>query len=126
MLSAFISQELGFGMTLSLKDLRQVNEYRQGKHYSDQLAANKKRGTLQKQPLQSSPFVVEFEYGINTDYHHMVLQMEDCTDVVTTVLHPEHDYIFLFDHCCGHNRKRWGGLYYNSVQKEYGGRKHPT
>ena len=75
MLSAFVSREFGFGMRLSAEDLRQVNEYRQGKHYSDRLAATEKRGTSQKQPLGSSPFVVEFEYGINTEgywtYDHM-------------------------------------------------------
>jgi hypothetical protein len=39
----------------------------------------------------------------------MVLQMEDCVDVVT-VLYPEYDFIFLFDHSCGHDRKRPDGL----------------
>jgi hypothetical protein len=125
MLSAFVSREFGFGMKLSVEDLRQVNEYREGKHYSDRLAATEKRGTSQKKPLKSSPFVVEFEYGINTEgywtYDHMVLQMEDCADVVT-VLYPEYDYIFLFDHSCGHDRKRPDGLCSNSVRKEYGGK----
>jgi hypothetical protein len=125
MLSAFVSREFGFGMKLTVEDLRQVNEYREGKHYSDRLAALEKRGMSDKKPLASSPFVVEFEYGINTEgywtYDHMVLQMEDCADVLN-VLHPEYDYIFLFDHSCGHDRKRPDGLCSNSVRKEYGGK----
>jgi hypothetical protein len=49
------------------------------------------------------------------------LQMEDCADVLT-VLHPEHDCIFLFDHSCSHDRKRPDGLCSNSVRKERGGK----
>jgi hypothetical protein len=64
MISAFVSREFGFGMVLSAEDLQKVNEYRQGKDYSDGLAAMDKRGTAAKQPLGSSPFVVQFEYGI--------------------------------------------------------------
>ena len=108
MLSAFVSREFGFGMRLSDKDLVQVNEYRRGKHYSDTLAASEKKGTSLKQPLVGSPFVVEFEYGVNTEgywtYGHMVLQMEDCANMLN-VLHPEYKYIFLFHHGCGHVRK---------------------
>ena len=125
MISAFVSREFGFGMKLSDADLVQVNEKRQGKHYSDKLAAMEKRGTSLKQPLVGSPFVVEFEYGVNTEgywtYDHMVLQMEDCSDVLNT-LHPEFDFIFLFDHSCGHDRKRPDGLCCNSVRKEWGGK----
>ncbi len=39
-----------------------------------------------KKQLISSPFIVEFEYGANLEgywsYDHMVLQMEDCIDVL--------------------------------------------
>jgi hypothetical protein len=34
----------------------------------------------------------------------MVLQLEDFIDCLT-VLHPEFNYLFLFDHSCGHNRQ---------------------
>jgi hypothetical protein len=125
MLSAFVSWEFGFQMKLSAEDLRQVDEHRQSKHHSDRLAATEKRGTSQKQPLRSSPFLVEFEHIVNAEGHwtcdHMVLQMEDCANVVT-VLCPEHDCVFLFDHSCGHDRKRPDGLCSNSMQKEDGGK----
>jgi hypothetical protein len=69
-----------------------VNEFRRGKSYSDELAAMDKRGTSAKQPLDSSPFVVQFEYGINSEgywtYDHMVLQFEDCVDVVKVLAVP--------------------------------------
>jgi hypothetical protein len=125
MISAFVSREFGFGMILLAEDLQKVNEFRQGKQYSDVLAATEKRGTAAKQPLKSSPFVVQFEYGINAEgywtYDHMVLQFEDCVDVVN-VLYPGYDYIFLFDHSCGHDRKRPDGLCANSIQKGFGGK----
>jgi hypothetical protein len=77
MISAFVSREFGFGMILSEEDLQKVNEFRIGKKYSDDLAAIDKRGTSAKQPLDSSPFVVQFEYGINSEgywmYDHMYL-----------------------------------------------------
>jgi hypothetical protein len=125
MISAFVSREFGFGMALSDEDLQKVNEYRQGKHYSDKSAAMDKRGTSEKQPLESSPFVVQFEYGINAEgywtYDHMVLQFEDCVDVVK-VLYPDYDYIFLFDHSCGHDRKCPDGLCANSIRKGFAGK----
>jgi hypothetical protein len=125
MVSGIVSREFGFGLKLSHEDLQKVNEYREGKDYSDVLAAMEKRGTVKKQPLQSSPFVVEFEYGANAEgywtYDHMVLQFEDCVDVVT-VLYPEYDYMFLFDHSCGHDRKRPDGLCANSMRKGFGGK----
>jgi hypothetical protein len=125
MLSAFVSQEFGFGMKHSLEDLKEVDECRQGKHCSDRSAAmENKRGALEKRKLTSSCFVVEFEHGVNDKGHwscgHMVLQMEDCANVVAALC-PEHDCVFLFDHTCGHD-KRPDGLCSNSVQKEHEGK----
>jgi hypothetical protein len=44
-----------------------VNQYRENKEYSDVLAAMDKRGTVNKQPLQSTPFVGEFVCGANAE-----------------------------------------------------------
>ena len=47
----------------------------------------------------------------------MVLQMKDCANVLND-LHLKYDFfIFLFDHSCGHDRKRPDGLCSNSVQR---------
>jgi hypothetical protein len=125
MVSGIVSRTFGFGLKLSHEDLQKVNKYRENKEYSDALAAMDKRGTVKKQPLQSSPFVVKFEYGANAEgywtYDHMVLQFEDCVYVVK-VLYPEYDYMFLFDHSCGHDRKRPDGLCVNSMRKGFGGK----
>jgi hypothetical protein len=51
----------------------------------------------------------------------MVLQFEDCVDVVK-VLYPEYDYVFLFYHSCGHDRNRPDGLWVNSMRKGFGGK----
>jgi hypothetical protein len=39
----------------------------------------------------------------------MVLQLEDVVDCLI-VLHPEIDYLFLFDHSYGHGHQRKDGL----------------
>jgi hypothetical protein len=124
MISAFVLREFRFGMKLADADLQKVNEYRQGKHYSDRSAAMFKRGSSARQPFENSPFVVEFEYGANSEgywtYDHMILQFGDCIDVVK-VLYPEYEYIFLFNHSCSHDRKRPDGLCVNSIHKGYAG-----
>ena len=33
----------------------------------------------------------------------MVLQLEDCTDILKDI-HPSFDFMFLYDHLCGYNR----------------------
>jgi hypothetical protein len=77
-----------------------------------------KRGTLMKQPLESSPFVLEFEYGAQgyCMYDHMVLQFEDCVDVVK-VLYIMVIISFSFYHSCCHNRKIPDVLHANSIWK---------
>jgi DNA-binding transcriptional regulator YhcF (GntR family) len=125
MISAFVSREFGFGYSLTLEDLAKVNEKRLGQKYSDEDAAKKIRGnSSNKIGLTESPFVVEFEYGAHNqgywDYDHMIIQFEDCIDVVKT-LHPEFDFVFLFDHSCGHDRQRADGLSVPNINKTHGG-----
>jgi hypothetical protein len=52
------------------------------------------------------PFVVEFEYGASVEGYwtcdSMALQLEDCANLVAT-LYPECQFLFLFDHSCGHD-----------------------
>ena len=113
MISAFVSREFGFGYFISMEDLERVNKKREGKHYSDdEEVAKKIKGNTMNAPLTEAPFVVEFEYGANKqgywDYDHMIMQFEDCIDVVK-ILHPDFEFIFLFDHSCRHNRQRPDG-----------------
>ncbi len=61
-----------------------------------------------------------FEYGANQDgywnYQHMVLQLEDCVNVITTI-YPQFDFVFLFDHSSGHDKQREDGLNIKKWQK---------
>ena len=50
----------------------------------------------------------------------MVLQLEDCVDVLK-ILYPHFDFLFLFNHSCGHNKQREDGLNVENMSKSYGG-----
>ncbi len=84
-----------------------------------------KKGTALKKDLKHSPFVVEFKYGANNEgywsYEHMVLQLEDCVDCLQ-VLAPQFDYLFLFDHSCGHDKQWEDGLNMENMTKSFGGK----
>ena len=54
----------------------------------------------------------------------MVLQVENCTDVINA-LHPKFYILFLFNHSCGHDRGREGGLNINRMGSGYGGFSYP-
>ena len=79
---------------------------------------------MEKQPLTKNPFVKEFEYGAASErywtYQHMVLQLEDCINVLN-VLYPQYDYLFLFDHSCRHDKQREDGLNVENMSKSFGG-----
>jgi len=68
-----------------------------------------------KSQLQKAHFIHEFENGKNNDgywtYSWMACQFKDCVDCLT-VLFPDcpYEFMFLFDHSCGHDKKRQDGL----------------
>ena len=125
MISAFQSREFGFGLQITEEEMRRVNLSREGKRYCDEEAAKKYRNGPMKQKLESNPFVFEFSYGANNDgywnYERMVLQLEDCVDVLKE-LYNEYDFYFLFDHSCGHDRQREDGLNVERMSKGYAGK----
>jgi hypothetical protein len=45
--------------------------------------------------------------------------MEDCADVLHT-LYPQFDFLFLFDHSCGHDKQQPDGLNAENMAKSYG------
>ncbi|KAI2492374.1 hypothetical protein MHU86_22183 [Fragilaria crotonensis] len=126
MISAFQSREFGFGLDTTESDLSEVNRRRQGVKYRDTQAAMDTRKTEYKEPLTTSPFIREFEYGQNADgywtYQHMVLQLEDCVDILN-VKYPQYDFLFLFDHSCGHDRQREDGLNVEKMSRSFGGQR---
>jgi hypothetical protein len=62
------------------------------------MVAKKKQGSEYKQPLTQSPSILEFKYGASTEghwtYDGMVLELEECADIVKT-LYPQcgHDHM---------------------------------
>jgi len=124
MISAFQSREFGFGYHLDEEQLAKVNFGRRGEKYLDEEAAKKYKGNSLKGDLKESPFVFVFEYGASNEgywcYEWMILQLEDCLDVLKT-LHPQYDFLFLFDHSCGHDKQQPNGLNAENMSKNYGG-----
>ena len=124
MISAFASREFGYGFDISMEQMTEINNFRNGKEYSDKVAATNKLGSAKKPVLTKSPFVIHFEYGVQAEgywnYDSMLIQFEDCIDCLK-VLYPHYNYMFLFDHSCGHDKKRPDGLSVSGMTKGYGG-----
>ena len=129
MLSAFQCWEHGFGFQNSITQeiLNKVNKSHEGKTYSDMAAAVSlgiKNGEKQELTLLDNPFLKLFEYEANFErywtYKKMVIQLEDCVDIMK-VLHPNSKFVFLFDHSCGHDWQREDGLNPRRVSKYFGG-----
>jgi hypothetical protein len=51
----------------------------------------------------------------------MVLQLDDCDDVVK-VFWSQYDCLFLLGHSCGHVKQRIDGLNAENMLKDYGGK----
>jgi hypothetical protein len=70
------------------------------------------------------PVTVKFEYAMSNErswnYERMVLQLEDCVDVVK-LLFPQYDCLFLFDHSSC-DKQRIAGLNTENMFKVYGGK----
>lgn len=93
MISAFVSRDFGFGLkALTTDQLNMINEARRQKKYCDEEAAKQINGDARKRDLKAHPFCIEFDYGNQHDgywtYDRMILQLEDCCDVLKT-LYPE-------------------------------------
>jgi hypothetical protein len=86
-------------------------------------------GSADKKDLISLPFVRYLEYGKGKDgywsYNHMVLQLEDCTNVFKA-LYPQFDIVYELDHSSGHDKEKAHGLTTTPsvLGWEHGGRQH--
>ncbi|KAG7349101.1 hypothetical protein IV203_011698 [Nitzschia inconspicua] len=113
----------GFGREMSTDELQKVNEQRLNKTYWDGEAALEVLKSTSKPPLTASPFVRKLLIGINKEGYwnsnHMAVQFEDVVDCLK-VLHPSHEFVFLFDHSQGHSRKRKGALDVNNMNVSFG------
>ena len=77
MISAFVSHEFGYSINLTSAQLDQVNDFCKHKDYVDEDAAIEINNTKRKPKLTKSPFIRQFQYGMNNDgylnYSTMVL-----------------------------------------------------
>ena len=127
MVSAFVSRDFGYGLPLSEHELQEINRVRATQTYRDSDAAEKVIGSARKidRPLTSSPFSVTFEHGVNNEgywsYDHVMLQFEDCMDVLRFKFSYDYDFEFFFDHSSGHDKKRADGLCVEKMRKYFGG-----
>ena len=125
MLSSFVSRDFGYGWQLTPEQLLIVNTYRNGKTYTDEIAALEVIKQKEKTPLETSPFIRKFEYGANSEgywnYNHMVIQFEDVVDVLKALFADKYEYLFYFDHSSGHDRLRPDGLNVKQMNKTFGG-----
>ncbi len=65
MLGELMSREFGWGFPMSPEQHAMINQRRFNENYLDAQSAIKKRGNEAKPRFITSPFVLEFEYGIN-------------------------------------------------------------
>jgi hypothetical protein len=126
MISAFQSREFGFGLPLTEQQLIDVNKHHKGKMYIDEEAAIATRQSKVKRPLTTSPFIQEFEYRQSNQrywtYQWMVCQLDDCVDVLNVLFGQQYEFLFLFDHSFGHDKKRADGLIVENMKKYYSGK----
>jgi len=124
MISAFQSQEFGFGLVLTNED-PQKSEWNKGGQKIQGWESRdryKERGPW----LQEATYQISLHSWIqiraNSEgywtYQHIAGPFEDCDDVLK-VVYPQYEFLFLFDHSCGHNRRKEDGL---SVEKMTKGR----
>eukprot|EP00978_Attheya_sp_CCMP212_P024028 scaffold74802_cov56-Attheya_sp.AAC.1 len=128
MVSGLKSRELGFGFPEFETYTERINAYRHEKKYKDIHAAVNVNRKESKDPLESDPFIRLFEYG-NAEgkegywtYDNMVLQLEDCIDILTVAFGKTYDYVFLFDHSCGHDRMRKDAINIHGMNVGFAGK----
>ena len=126
MVSAFNSRVFGFGMLIDDIDWPKVNQNRSGKRYADEEAATEVLGNASKCDLSrdNNPFVKTFGVGVNFDgywnHHQMSVQFEDVHDIVS-IMYPNADVEYYFDHSSCHDKLRENGLNAKDMNREYGG-----
>ena len=130
MISAFKSRDLGFGhRPFTNEEIIRINLHRQGKCYVDTEAAMELLGSVAKDdhPMQlgGSPFVRYLQIGKNKEGYwssaHMAVQFEDVIDCCLALYGDTFDFLFIFDHSCGHDRRPTGALDAKALNVGFGG-----
>ena len=124
MVSAMESRETGWGIAITEDIMRKVNDMRKNEKYLDEVAAQAVHGTSDKKDLTDDPFVRLFEFGGANGYwtgNHVLVQIEDCVDLLRVKYGDAYDYRFILDSSSGHVKKRTGGLDATKMTKLWGG-----
>jgi hypothetical protein len=117
MISAFKSRDLGFGhQTFSEEEIVRINLHRQGNTYVDSEAAKEVLGSDQKDDNPfvqgDNPFVRYLLIGKYKEGYwssaHMAVQFENVVDCCVALYGDIFDFLFIFDHSSGHDRKPAG------------------
>jgi len=132
MLSAFKSREFGFGhRPFTEEEVQRINQYRANKTYLDSEAAKTVLGSDLKNdhPIKSAdgdtPFIRYLLVGKSNDGYwssaHMAVQFEDVVDCCLALYGDDMNFLFLFDHSCGHDRRPPGALDAKKMNVSFGG-----
>lgn len=131
MISAFKSRDLGFGhRPFSEEDALKINRYRENKTYIDKEAARTILGSDDKNRNEikagrDTPFLQYLLIGKSNEGYwssaHMAVQFEDVVDCCKALYGDAIDFLFLFDHSCGHDRRPPGALDAKAMNASYGG-----
>ena len=124
MILAFRSLGFGFRYPLTVPYLQTITEYfTLRKKYVDTDAATTILGNTHKQPITigGNPFCQKFECGKSSEvywtYDLMVIQLEDCINIFKA-LHTYIYFVFIFDHPCGHDRRRENRVIQDTEESE--------
>jgi len=124
MISAFQSDEFGWGVDISKDTLQEINKQRMGKMNFDVEAAKAVQDNVYKLDLMEDPLVRLFEFGGGNGYwsgNHIIIQIEDVMDCLKHLHGDQYKYCFLFDHSSGHAKKRENGLDAKKMNVSWGG-----
>ena len=90
-------------------------------------------GKSEKTDLQKfekdNPFVRKFMYGSGQSkdgywsYEHLVVQLEDCLDILQCLYGDQFDIRINVDNSCGHDRQKEDALNVNQMNWDYRGKK---
>ena len=93
MVSAFVSEQVGFGLKIAVDQLEAVNAV---------------RAKYEREPLDADSLCTLFDYGKNKkgywNYEHFALQVQDVMDV-WEACYPEEQILFEVDWSAGHAKK---------------------
>jgi hypothetical protein len=117
MISAFQVRKLGFGMASTKEQLDEVNFLRRGKKYINEEAAKRYKGRAQKLTFCAVNLFLNLIMGHQTKVIGTMTRLCGCLKC----LYPHYEFLFLFDHSCGHDKQQPNGLNAENMLKTYGG-----